>query len=238
MIITLEGDPIVKKRPKITRYGTFDPQAKLKEFTRKQISRKFNEVKNHPCHEISQEAINLASASFFDVEIIACLKPPCGANWPKRNAMLWNLIDNPSNKDLDNIAKFYLDCANGILYPDDRFIMSLKIKKITSDQPKVIFMCKARKSLTEEVQGILGIFSRNEMKMLLQDLEELYLLFDVSPEDDWLEDEVGSEDVRGVRLSRAALLLSKLSIHADKLKKIKRNFGGFNQRCLAALNPE
>lgn len=235
MILILPGDPIAKARPRLSRWGTYDPQDQLKKRIKKQIYDQFKKLQEHEDVKIENKASNLPCVQFYQVDLIFCMPIPKNASKSKKNMLAWNCIDNDSNKDCDNLSKFYLDCAQDVLFSNDRYVVNLSAKRISSENPKTIFIMKKRKSLSDEVCGILGIFSRNEMSSLLQDLEDIYMLYDVDPKDDWVLDAVGEEDEREVRLSRTAYLLSKLSDYADQLKQIKRNFGGFHQRCKAAL---
>ena len=40
--------------------------------------------------------------------------------------------------DIDNVAKAILDALNGVVYKDDNQIVELHIKKLYSDEPRVI----------------------------------------------------------------------------------------------------
>jgi Holliday junction resolvase RusA-like endonuclease len=231
MILIIPGDPIANARPRQGKWGMYDPQASLKKKVRQQIKKQLEELTKHDSVEIDFKASNLPYNQFYEVEVIFCMSIPKNATKAKRNMFSWNCIENDSNKDIDNLAKFLLDCGNGLLYPDDRYITNLTAKKISSDNPKTIVIMKKKKNLSDEVCGILGIFSKNEMCSLLQDLEDVYMLYDVDPKDDWVLEAVGEEDERHVRLSRTAYLLSKIAEYSDKLKQIKRRFGGFHQRC-------
>lgn len=236
IMLVIPGDPIANARPRQGKWGIYDSQASLKKKVRSQIKKQLEELAKHDSVEINAKASNLLYNQFYDVTLTFCMPIPKNATKTKRNMFSWGCIENDSNKDIDNLEKFYLDCGNGLLYPDDRYITNLKAKKISSENPKTVIVMKKKKSLSDEVCGILGIFSKNEMCSLLQDLEDVYMLYDVDPKEDWVLDAVGEDDEREVRLSRTAYLLSKISVYADKLKQIKRKFGGFHQRCKSLVN--
>lgn len=238
MIFVIPGDPIANARPRKGKWGMYDPQAKLKKQVKAQLLVQKQELTKHDNVKIDEKAVYLPYNQFYEVGVTFYLPIPKNAPKSKKNMLSWNCIENDSNKDLDNLEKFILDCATEILFPDDRYVTSLKSKRFSSENPKTVIIMKNKKSLSDEICGILGIFSRSEMSSLLEDLEDIFMLYDVDPKDDWVTDAVGSEDERNVRLSRTAYLLSKLAEHADKLKQIKRKFGGFHQRCKTVLQEQ
>lgn len=67
---------------------------------------------------------------------------------------------------------------------------------------------RSRKNLNDELSEFLAYWDVDKTVALLEDLQEIFKLYDVDKEDDWLEKIVGREDVCEVRLARTVYLLS------------------------------
>lgn len=121
------GDPIAQQRPRVTRFVTYSPQAREKEVFQLQIQSKAPKIP-------SEDALNVAMTFFF--------KRPkshygTGRNSGKlkQSAPKWHT----KAKDLDNIAKFYMDAMNKIIYKDDGQIVTLSLEKCyTKNQAKTL----------------------------------------------------------------------------------------------------
>jgi len=50
-------------------------------------------------------------------------------SWSDKKKSLYDGTYKVSRPDADNVAKFYLDCMNGILYKDDAQVVSLHCEK-------------------------------------------------------------------------------------------------------------
>lgn len=114
--------------------------------------------------------------------------------------------------------------------PDDKCIVKLTSQKSYSQDPKTVMEIMPKKSntLQDDIQRILGIYGPNQLNSLIEDAYELFQLYDVDEKDDWVEQFVGSENLREVRLARTAYLLSRIADHhADLLKKVSRGSKGF-----------
>jgi Holliday junction resolvase RusA-like endonuclease len=67
---------------------------------------------------------------------------PASFSKQKRKDALAN-IERPTKKpDIDNIAKCFLDGMNGIVYLDDKQVVSLHITKVYAETPAVEVMVK------------------------------------------------------------------------------------------------
>lgn len=64
-----------------------------------------------------------------------CFKIP--VSWSKKKAQAHREQPHIGAPDLDNLIKFYLDAINGVVYPDDRQIASLKAIKKWAPQDRV-----------------------------------------------------------------------------------------------------
>lgn len=106
-IYHIPGDPIPLARPRLSKNGIWDSQKHIKTDIGFYMNflHKNKPLLKGPLH------VNL---EFF-------LKMP-----KKKKDSLWHM----SRPDLDNMIKFYLDVAIGILYEDDRQISKITAQKI------------------------------------------------------------------------------------------------------------
>jgi Holliday junction resolvase RusA-like endonuclease len=116
---------------------------------------------------------------------IACdidffIKPP--ASWTKKdnNLLSWGIYNHTSKPDLDNFAKFYIDCMNEIVYEDDRQLYSIYVKKYYSYEPRTeIRIMSNRKSIQEKVKEILSFLSPEEFTELVDDMQKVASCLDI-----------------------------------------------------------
>jgi Holliday junction resolvase RusA-like endonuclease len=133
--ILIPGNPIALRRPRFTKYGhAYDSQKNEKKVVRMLIKQQIDR--------------------FYDAEtavlmdILFCLKRPkshygTGKNSDiiKQSAPKYHIV----KPDVDNLAKFYLDCMTGVVFYDDSQIVELIAKKQYAENPSVrinlISMC-------------------------------------------------------------------------------------------------
>jgi hypothetical protein len=85
-------------------------------------------------------------------------------------------------------------------------------------------MTLKQNTLENEIKSILGIYGANELISLIEDTYELFELYNIDEQDDWIREEVGEEKTRDIRLIRTAYLLSRLAEHhGEFLKKIVKH---------------
>lgn len=113
MEIVIPGDPIPQKRHRMGRGRTYDPSAPYK-----------RKLAEHMICRARQEGWILKIHPYV-VEMVFCCPYP--KNKPKHLVPMG---------DLDNYSKAVLDAGNGILWPDDRYIVSLHITKHYSKEPR------------------------------------------------------------------------------------------------------
>lgn len=130
----IPGKPVGKARPRVTRRKTKTGKTFTQTYTPEKTVLYENWVKEcflNQCKDWKPE----------DTEYRAVIVAefPIPKSKPKREkAMMISLMKNPTGKpDVDNVAKAVLDSLNGLAYPDDSHVVSLFIKKIYSDDPKV-----------------------------------------------------------------------------------------------------
>ena len=124
MIYTIAGDPISLQRPRVLRSGyTYNPQAKEQEEARIQLR-----IQHHSsCPHICPLAISIT----FFMPILKALS----------NKKKSSIPGTPHFKrpDLDNLIKFVLDAANGVIFSDDSLVYSVTAKKIYDTFPRTEF---------------------------------------------------------------------------------------------------
>ena len=109
---TIPGEPIAQKRPRLTRGHIYSPQHDLKTNIGYILKRRMN----------GQEPTTKPTS----VKMVFYFKFPQKAHPHCTN-----------KKDLDNIAKFYLDCLNLIVFSDDHNCVHLELTKVYSTAPAV-----------------------------------------------------------------------------------------------------
>ena len=211
MEITIPGQPIAKMRHRLTTVNGFarqyDPQQKEKDWFKRML---LAEVKT-PNLEEKPLAVDL----IFKMDAFK------GATKAETAIRLWYGMANPTTKpDLDNLEKFSLDCGNGILWPDDRFIVRLSSKKIYAKDPCTIISITpiVETKLTKEQQNVFKTFSPHEFNDLQNDLFSLYQSL---PKHYFDHKAVPTEELA----SAASILIDFSNKWADKLKKIRTKHG-------------
>jgi hypothetical protein len=120
----------------------------------------------------------LRQGAFFEIRLDFYLPIPKYFNRSKKNHVLWG-FDFPTSKDVDNMAKFILDCGNGVLFSDDHMIAKLTCSKSHSLNPRteIVVMAKKAKSIDEissEISGIYGPFKIAALNDEIGKLSKLY----------------------------------------------------------------
>ncbi len=119
--------------------------------------------------------------------------------------------------DLDNICKFCLDCGNGILWPDDRFIVQLSSRKLYSKTPCTIITVNPinEATMSAEHEKVFKLFSPQDLEVMSADIERIFMAVPPHKLDD--------TGIYESQLAAAAeLLIDFADEWCDKLKKIKR----------------
>lgn len=120
LTLTIPGVPIAKARPKFARRGsfvnTYSPQ--------KAEEHHFRLFLQSQC---AAEGFRPISRSVSVLLTLFFYMPMPKAFSKKRRQEAWYHVKRP---DLDNLTKFFLDCANGILWHDDSQVASLIAQKI------------------------------------------------------------------------------------------------------------
>jgi Holliday junction resolvase RusA-like endonuclease len=121
MEVTILGNPIPKARPRVTRNrGTYNPQKKIMDRVRKEIMAQWE---GKPFEGAVR--VNL----WFHMPI------PKSYSKKKRQLISAGTIYHTKKPDIDNLAKFTLDCMTGIAFIDDSQIIELNAFKLYANDP-------------------------------------------------------------------------------------------------------
>ena len=118
--IVIESEPVAQPRPRVTRWGTFDPAKDKKNWARIQIANQVTEKLTCPIR----------------IDILYALQVPKSTSKKKRVLMLNGEIKHVKRPDIDNYAKFTLDVLNDIAFVDDSQIYHLTAQKVYSEHPR------------------------------------------------------------------------------------------------------
>lgn len=121
--IIIPGTPIPQARPRLGKYGVYDPKASDK---KKVISYIKSSYKLQDCIDNFPLAIKM---TFF-------------MPFPKASSKAY-IQENYNNShikkpDIDNLAKFYLDIMKGFVYTDDSLVAKICLQKVYSTEPKTV----------------------------------------------------------------------------------------------------
>ena len=126
MVFEVLGKPQGKARPRFTKSGhTYTPKetAEYEKLVKKSYQMRYGTDK---------------LVGEIEATIIAVYPIPKSASKKKRADMEDNVIKPTVKPDCDNIAKAVLDALNKVAYDDDSQIVSLTVKKVYGDTPRVI----------------------------------------------------------------------------------------------------
>lgn len=218
MKIILNENPISKQRARHKRVGkaiwTYDPQEKDKKRIKQLLISILKNASDNATKENLIELNNIINSLNLRVNLKFFLATNKSDSVPTRNKKLWGLIPANIKPDVDNLAKFNLDCSNNILYSDDRLITSLDSDKYFSENPRTEIEIMSKKEYTENNLVPFEIFSPVELGEFNDELGEIRELLK-----DNCRENMGDEDE--IWIKSAAKVLTNFSVkYADKLKKI------------------
>lgn len=203
MKITIPGTPIPKMRHRTYLRGrsiqTVDPQSVEKNNTSILIRNAFQN--NYDIKKYSAFRLNI---NFY-------------FQYPEKYSK-WIEPFHNRTPDYSNCLKFYEDCANEILYEDDKQIVEIHGKKLYSENPRteIEIMPIEIPTLHEKVEKILRVFSPSDLEDILQDFNKLsYTYREIK--------DTGNASEYAQSLNDVATQLSAIAIkHTEKLSKLKK----------------
>lgn len=133
--LTIIGEPIALARPRFyVRAGKtccYNSQKAEMMQVRSVMAHQMAQCMDSHSRQTAIEACSLASNRRLAVSLDFYM--PCLKSSPNRLGMR-----STSKPDLDNLLKFYLDCGNGILWADDRYISDLAACKLYDETPRTV----------------------------------------------------------------------------------------------------
>lgn len=154
---------------------TYDPQQESKDFVRLMMVEKLQTALNSDDKATVLDISKITRGNCFNVEFNFFLPIPESDSQTIKNLKLWGIERANGKPDLDNLLKFYLDCANGVLWPDDRMITYVSGCKKYSDKPRVEVEVSSNEDirLSEKEIRVLKALPPNELVKLFHQMKQL-----------------------------------------------------------------
>jgi Holliday junction resolvase RusA-like endonuclease len=134
IVYSVYGEPVGKGRPRFAKRGNF-----VSTYTPQKTKTYEDEIRM-----MAKSAMGASEPLETPVTVAIYIRVgiPASFSKQKRKDALAN-IERPTKKpDIDNIAKCFLDAMNGIVYLDDKQVVSLHITKVYAETPAVEVMVK------------------------------------------------------------------------------------------------
>ncbi len=222
--IVIEGNPIPWDRAapafngkKVWMYDTQKPQKAL---VRRQMLDEWNKCYDNPNAEISQDVNRVSSADVLVVSLTFLFLPYKNASEALKNAQLWGFVGHNQKPDFDNLAKFYLDCGNKVLWSDDKIIDKGIVRKDFSNKPRTIIeiMTKEKFKPGLRTQKVLEVFGPDKLSELADDIKAFDSL---SKKEIYRHSGEGNALDKGEWQYKTAMLLSHFAMkYANDLSKL------------------
>src|ERR1044072_1553571 len=161
MKVVLLGKPIAKMRARYAKRGdfvvTYDPQEDAKNSVKMRFQEALRKALDSEIKSESMDASSIVLAKAYEVHFYFYLPINESDSKPVRNGKLWGFELPTGKPDYDNLEKFYLDCANGILWRDDCMIIDGHAHKRYDEVPRmeVTIMAKKELSMPEKAEKII-----------------------------------------------------------------------------------
>ncbi len=146
-----------------------------------------------------------------------------------KTASYWNDTYHTIKPDLDNLEKFYLDCANGILFYDDSQVVNLTSRKSFSKiaRTEIEIMQKDPEQIHFKAKQVLKIIDPELLSDFVNDAYEIKNILEVTLSENC------PEEVRGKLLNQLACEMGKFAIkYEGALAKVKK-IGDFTDELIS-----
>lgn len=171
--IIIPGEPQSKVRHRCrcvsNRPMMYDPQLKdSMEAIKQLINYEFCQLLQHSSFFMADEALKIASAESLVVGYTFLFGLPRSLTTGQKNAILWQFDKHTSKPDIDNIAKYYSDCGNGIIWKDDAQITVAYLKKEYAENPRTEIEVMANDVIMSDInKKVLSVLAPLEMQNML-----------------------------------------------------------------------
>lgn len=126
----LLGHPTALKRPRFTKTGQVYDSQKIEKL------RDYQSLK----YQQADKTIYAKRPLFMDpisIELSFFFEPPQSLSQKKKDALYGKPYDK--HIDIDNLIKYILDVAIGVLYTDDKIVCTITAEKVYGQQSKTVF---------------------------------------------------------------------------------------------------
>ncbi len=167
----IEGEPIAQARHRHFNNGkfirTYDPCSKSKEKVAHMLE--------------SQKRTEIQLDEEISVTLTFCHQTPKSATKSTKCASNWHL-PKLSKPDIDNLIKFVLDAANGVLWPDDAQIATITARKQYSKNPftKISVMVEKNLLNKETIRQVINVLEPDQLHDLIMDMKNLCDLYEAA----------------------------------------------------------
>lgn len=178
MRIEIKGEPIAWKRPALNKKGmkfwVYDEQKKIKNRIRVSMKSQWNACFNNPNSTIAKDARSLAYAQSLTVNLTFLFGTNKSDSNALKSAKMWGNVPHNDVPDWDNLAKFYMDCGNGLLWSDDKIVTQALVKKDFSKNPRTIIDIMTKENLKSgsKERKILDVFSPDRLEELAEEVKK------------------------------------------------------------------
>lgn len=136
---TIPGAPVAKGRPRFARRGAF-----VTTYSPDKTVSYENLVKVMASQAMAGRSPLRGAVSAV---IILSILPPASWSQKKKNQALGCLIYPTSKPDVDNVIKGIFDAMNGIIFVDDKQVVSLNVEKCYGKIPcATVLVCSLREA--------------------------------------------------------------------------------------------
>lgn len=134
LYLTLMNKPVPQGRPRVGKFGTWDPNLDIKNWTRIQLKDQVSRIIHEPI---------VVEMNFF---------MPIPKSIPKKILKLINVNKYPHTKkpDIDNLIILVLNCMNQIVFADDRQVWMITASKRYDENPRTEIVVKWEDSNLEK----------------------------------------------------------------------------------------
>lgn len=217
--VIIDGQPRTKPATSIGLFRgkvrTWNKSTALKETMQWQIMSSLTDEQ--------REMLAVDSNTEIRVKIRYYMTIPSSASLKEKNLMRWGILPHVSKPDCDNACKLSMDTGNGVLWPDDRQLTNVALSKRYSDNPKTEYLIEVRcpMKLSNEARQVLEIYSPAEVSALIDDVWQLFGMYDTAMEIEAIEDPAVLQE----KCRLTACVLSRIARnHAKKLSIIAKKF--------------
>lgn len=234
MKFEFDHSPIPKLRHRHNGRRSYDPQHKEAKKVKQEMTVMVSDFLNGNTQDVIDLG-KIVKAKYLEATFIFEMPVPVSQSEMQKNLMRWNIIEPATKPDLDNLEKFYLDCANEIIFHDDKMVLACKKQKKYPmyDKPKVTMTIEKKgENASLLAKNVLSVFGPSKVRELMKSCYALSKL-PMSELEEHPNDEVKDrclEHISNTLLQFADMWASDLNKVKNKCKTETR-FGDGKPNC-------